>query len=559
MAGRGLVIFDLDGTLFRAESVTVPAVRRIFALRGLTAPPEYQIRYYIGRPPAEFHQWLATFCPAETAAQVCEAVDRAEIVLVREKGRLYGGALDALKALREEAEQMGLFTNGPPPYVEAVLEAHGLRPYFDAIRWRESPEDTKAGMAGEMLARLSARPAVVIGDRMDDVQAAHAHGLPAIGALYGMGVSGELAAAEATAHSPCDLPRLVREVFRRRQKAQERLSYKAAGVDLEEADAAKRAMARSLGGGPGRIGAFAALYEAHFRGYTEPMLVLKTEEPGSKQLIAFAHGRVRSICYDTINHLINDIAVMGARPLAVQDAIICGKLHKEVVAKIVESLADACRAQDCVLAGGETSEQPGVLEEGAYVLVASVVGVVEKSQAVDGSRIAPGDRVLAVASNGLHTNGYALVRRLMAERPGVAEVRIEGESFLDVILRPHKGYYQALRGLFDRPELHGMAHITGGGIAANLRRILPRRLNAVIDLGAVRILPIFGLIRGVGNVEDAEMLRTFNLGVGLAVVAEPGAVGDIQRHLANRGCESYAVGQIVGGGGEVELRGELSW
>ncbi|MEI7836838.1 MAG: phosphoribosylformylglycinamidine cyclo-ligase, partial [Planctomycetota bacterium] len=268
------------------------------------------------------------------------------------------------------------------------------------------------------------------------------------------------------------------------------MSYSKAGVNIDLADATKAAMAQSLKTNDARvlnrIGAFASLFDARFEGYTHPVLVLKTEEPGSKQKLALANGHVRSICYDMVNHLINDIAVMGARPLSVQDAIICGRLEKDVVSQMVDAMASACREQGCTLTGGETSEQPGVLEPGTYILTSSVVGVVEKDKIVDGSKIVPGDVVLALASNGLHTNGYSLVRALMAQSPEILEARVEGESFLEAILRPHTCYYQAINGLFDSPALHGLAHITGGGVRDNLRRILPGGVDAVIDLGAIR-------------------------------------------------------------------------
>jgi phosphoribosylformylglycinamidine cyclo-ligase len=345
----------------------------------------------------------------------------------------------------------------------------------------------------------------------------------------------------------------------------EGLSYAAAGVDIAAADAAKAAMSASLGTADrrvlNRIGAFATLFDARFPGYEQPVLVMKTEEPGSKQKLALQYGRVESLCEDLIHHLINDIIVMGATPLSVQDAIICGQLDGAIVNRIVAGLAAACRAQGCALTGGETSEQPGVLDAGTYILVANAVGVVERAKIVDGSRIAAGDVVLAVASNGLHTNGYSLVRALLAREPALAAVDVAGEPFLDAILRPHRCYYQPVRGLFDRPELHGMAHITGGGIEGNLRRIVPSSLHARIDLGAITPLPIFRVIRERGGVDDADMLRTFNLGVGLTLVVAAAAVDGVRRHLADWDCACWPVGVIEAGGadGEVVFAGVLGW
>jgi phosphoribosylformylglycinamidine cyclo-ligase len=344
---------------------------------------------------------------------------------------------------------------------------------------------------------------------------------------------------------------------------QERFSYKKAGVDIDAADATKKAMAKSLETTDKRVlnklGAFASLFDGAFPEYEHPVVVLKMEEPGSKQKLALEHGRAGSLCYDLINHLVNDIVVMGATPLAVQDVIVCGKLEKGVVTDLVASMAAACRDQGCVLTGGETSEQPGVLEAGTYVLAASILGVVDRAKVIDGSRIAEGDLVLAAASNGLHTNGYSLVRALMARRPEIAEMRVGGEGFLEAILRPHKCYYHAFRGLFDVPELHGMAHITGGGIEGNLNRVLPDGLDAAVDLGKIRILPVFRLIRDAGNVDDADMLRTFNMGVGMTLVIGGGALDGIQRHLSANGCESYVIGRIVKGQKKVVYDGKLVW
>ena len=353
------------------------------------------------------------------------------------------------------------------------------------------------------------------------------------------------------------------------------MSYKKAGVDIDAADAAKRAMATSMETRDPRVlnslGPFASLFDARFPEYKEPVLVLKMEEPGSKQKLAFQHGRVHSICYDLVHHLVNDVIVMGARPLAVLDCVVCGKLEHGTVPAIVSSLADACREQDCTLVGGETSEQPGVVPAGVYILTASAVGVVERSQIIDGSRIVEGDVVLAVASNGLHTNGYSLVRALIDQQPRMIHEDVAGEPFLEALLRPHLCYYRSVRGLFGKPGtagtsgLHGMAHITGGGIGGNLNRILPPGLDAAVDLGHLRIPPIFKHIRaalaaaGTGQVDEMDMLRTFNLGVGLTIVSAADAAAAIQAHMIEQRCDCYPIGEIVKGEQKVTFRGKLRW
>ncbi len=350
------------------------------------------------------------------------------------------------------------------------------------------------------------------------------------------------------------------------------LSYEKAGVSIDTADAAKGQMEKIMATRDPRIlhrpDAFASLFDASFPGIREPVLVMKTEEPGSKQKIAFAHGRAGSIAKDMIHHLIDDIIVVGAQPLCVQDCIVCGKLQKDVVLQLVQGINDACRANDCFLIGGETSEQPGVLEAGLYILSSSIVGVVEKSKILDGRHIREGDVVLAVPSNGLHTNGYSLVRALMAAHPNligeklINELDLE-ETFLDAILKPHTCYYQPFKGLFTdnmAGGLHGIAHITGGGIAGNLNRILPERLDAVIDASKLRILPLFKRIKELGNVAEADMLKTFNCGIGMTIVCTPEASTAVTRHLAHFNFGVYAIGSIVSGGSAaVRYENRVSW
>ncbi len=341
------------------------------------------------------------------------------------------------------------------------------------------------------------------------------------------------------------------------------LSYKDAGVDIDAADRAKRAMAGSLKTDNPLVlnafGAFASLLDGSFPGYQHPILVCKTEEPGSKQLIAFAHDRIESVCADMINHLINDIIVMGAKPVFAQDCVVCGKIEPERVTRIVKGIADACKAQDCVLTGGETSEQPGVLPVGTYILTASGIGVVEKDNVIDGSAIREGDVVLALPSNGLHTNGYTLVRKLMDSKPGILNENIDGQSFLDAILTPHLCYFKCIKDLFINSGLHGMAHITGGGIPGNLNRILPKTLDAEIDHALIQILPIFKLIHRYAANTDADMIKTYNLGVGLTAVFDPSNVAAAIAHFAANNVHAYPIGKIVKGKGEVQMKGALQW
>src|SRR3989344_2486918 len=337
-----------------------------------------------------------------------------------------------------------------------------------------------------------------------------------------------------------------------------KLSYKNSGVNIDVANNTKSGIAKVLDGQNknvlNRVGAFATLYDGTFPGYKNPILVFKTEEPGTKQKLAIENNSLETIAYDLIGHLINDTIVMGAKPLSVQDCIVCGKMEKKVILKIVSSLAKACKENGCLLTGGETSEQPGVVPKGIYILTASITGVVEKDSIIDGSKIKEGDTVLALASNGLHTNGISLVRKIMERNPKILKEKIGGKSFIENILTPHRCYYNSLKGLFRNKELVGLAHITGGGIKENLNRILPKNLDAVIDVNKIRILKIFKTLKKFGKLEDEEMFRAFNMGVGIAAVVKKNFAGKAKKHLKKFGIDTYEIGKIIKGKGKVILK-----
>lgn len=344
----------------------------------------------------------------------------------------------------------------------------------------------------------------------------------------------------------------------------QKLTYALSGVNIDTADTMKKGIAKDLETkNPlvlNKIGAFSSLCDAAFPDYEHPVLVCKTEEPGSKQLLAFKYKRVKGICYDLINHLVNDVIVMGAIPLFIQDLIVCGKLEKDVVSELVKHMATACKDQGCTLTGGETSEQPNVLAAGTYVLGASCIGVAEKSAIIDGSAIKEGDSVLAIESSGPHTNGYTLIRALIDQDPKILDETVDGKKFLDLILEPHRCYFSALKDLFKNPSLHGMAHITGGGIPGNLNRILPAGLDAVIDTSAIRVLPVFSFIREKSGNDDSDMMKTFNLGVGMTIVVAPKELNNFIVHLKKYDMDSYKIGTIVSGGSQsVKMEGKLKW
>ena len=308
-----------------------------------------------------------------------------------------------------------------------------------------------------------------------------------------------------------------------------------------------------------RAGSFSALYDISDGKWKTPVLVLKTEEPGSKQYIAAQYNHLESVCKDMINHLINDCIVMGATPLSIQDAIICGKLEQSAINRMVRAMKEVCDENGCILTGGETSEQPGILDPDKYILTSSIVGIVERDRIIDGSKICEGDLVLGLQSSGIHTNGYTLVRTIMKEHPEILEERFDRNSFVEEILIPHRCYYNALKELFDPNIIHGMAHITGGGIRENLNRILPSDLDAVIDLRQYEILPIFKLLRKVGNISDEEMLRVFNLGIGMVLVVKPSQEQNIRTHVERHGIPCKIIGHMQKGSQKVRTEGSLQW
>lgn len=354
----------------------------------------------------------------------------------------------------------------------------------------------------------------------------------------------------------------VDEILAGSEKNAEDLSYSKAGIDIAYTDTIKKEMSKHLETDDRRVlngmGAFASLYDIHFPEMKNPVLVLKSEEPGSKQKLAMEYGYTESICHDMINHLVNDIIVMGARPLAVLDTIVCGNAEKDTIKTLVKGVSEACRINECSLVGGETSIQPAVIESGVYVLTSSIAGIVEKSKVIDGSAIEEGDTVLAIASNGLHTNGYSLVRLLMDKMPQIKLDKIDGLTFIEQIMKPHTPYYKSIKGLLDKNVIHGMAHITGGGIEGNLCRVIPDGLSAKIDLSKIRILNIFKYIRHNGGISDKEMLRTFNCGAGICMVVSERDRNMVMKHI-NQFYECYEIGRIEKGENKVVFENRMSW
>lgn len=333
------------------------------------------------------------------------------------------------------------------------------------------------------------------------------------------------------------------------------MDYKSSGVDIDAANSVKESF-KSILSTPNtkvlnKVGAFASLYGLP-TDLKDPVLVTKTEEPGSKQILAFEYDQYESICFDMINHLINDCIMTGAHPLVVQDCIVCGELQSDKIQRMVSAMAKACQNNNCTLVGGETSEQPGVIPKGSYVLSSSVVGLVDRKNIIDGSHIKEGDDIIAISSNGPHTNGYTLIRAILKANPELKE----NIAFMKEILKPHRAYYQAIRDIF--PIVSGLAHITGGGIKENLNRILPKGLSALINLSKIIVPEVFRTIKEVGEVSDYDMLRTFNLGVGVTVVVDPKITNEVINHLFNN-FDTYRIGKIIEGNKTVETYSKINW
>ena len=354
----------------------------------------------------------------------------------------------------------------------------------------------------------------------------------------------------------------VDEILAGSERDEDGLSYSKAGIDITYTDTIKKEMAKHLETKDKRVlnglGPFASLYDIKFPNIENPVLVLKSEEPGSKQKLAMEYGYTESICHDMINHLVNDIVVMGATPLAVLDTIVCGNAEKDTIKTLVKGVSDACKENECSLVGGETSIQPLVVDAGVYVLTSSIAGIVEKSKVIDGSAIEEGDVVLAIASNGLHTNGYSLVRLLMDKMPQIKLDKIDGLTFIEQIMKPHTPYYKAIKGLFGKNVINGMAHITGGGIEGNLCRVIPEGLSAKIDLSKLRILNLFKYIRNNGNISDEEMLRTFNCGVGFNIVVSRKDKDAVMNYI-NQFYDCYEIGTIETGSSKVKFENRMNW
>jgi phosphoribosylformylglycinamidine cyclo-ligase len=333
------------------------------------------------------------------------------------------------------------------------------------------------------------------------------------------------------------------------------LTYRDAGVDIDRATAAKdriREIARATFDEHvlSEIGLFGGLYRLDREAYEEPVLVASTDGVGTKLKVAFQTGRHGTVGEDLVNHCVNDILVQGARPLFFLDYFASEGLPPETVAEVVSGVARGCAANGAALLGGETAEMPGFYRPGEYDLAGTIVGVVERKRVVDGARIEEGDLLVGLASNGLHTNGYSLARKVLFERAALdpaSRLPELGESVADALLRVHRSYLGVLQAPLADGVVKGLAHVTGGGITDNLPRILPAGLAALVRRGSWPVPPIFALIARHGSIAPDELHRTFNMGVGMIVVVAPGSLERLRRRLEEIGESCYTIGEIVKG------------
>ncbi len=326
-----------------------------------------------------------------------------------------------------------------------------------------------------------------------------------------------------------------------------RQTYASAGVDIDVAARAKELIGKQartthVPGVLSGVGFFGGLFE--LKGYRQPVLVSSADGVGTKLKIAAALGKHDTIGIDLVNHCVNDILTCGAEPLFFLDYIGMGKLVPEQVEDIARGLAQACREVGCALIGGETAEMPGLYAGKDYDLVGFIVGVVEKEKLATGKAIQAGDTILGLPSSGLHTNGYSLVRRIFNAAQFQQHYEELGRTLGEELLEPHRCYYKELKPRL--PQIKGLAHITGGGLIDNVPRVLPPDLAAKINRRMWTVPPIFQLIQKRGNVDEMEMYRVFNMGIGMVLIGSPENAAKLRQALP----EAITIGEVVKLGGE---------
>jgi phosphoribosylformylglycinamidine cyclo-ligase len=332
-------------------------------------------------------------------------------------------------------------------------------------------------------------------------------------------------------------------------------TYADAGVDISSGARAKqrikylaqRTFTKNV---LSEIGGFGGLFKLDTAKFKQPVLVSSADGVGTKLKIAFELGIHHTVGADLVNHCVNDIAVQGATPLFFLDYLATGRLDAEVTEKIVVGLADACRANGCALIGGETAQMPGFYSDGEYDLAGFIVGAADKDKLITGAKIKVGDVLIGLPSTGLHTNGYSLARKLFFDKAGYKPeqyINALKEKAGAALMKTHRSYLHVIQKLAAGDLVAGMAHITGGGITENLPRILPKGISAVVELGSWPVLPVFEHLRELGSVEQDEMLRTFNMGIGLIAAVSPDKFKRAKGLLERANEKFYVIGKTVKG------------
>ncbi len=335
------------------------------------------------------------------------------------------------------------------------------------------------------------------------------------------------------------------------------LSYRDAGVDIDAGNAlvkrigpiARRTRRPEVLGGLGGFGAICALPS----GYREPVLVAGTDGVGTKLRLAMEHGRHRGVGIDLVAMCVNDLIVGGAEPLMFLDYYATGKLDVDTATEVIEGIADGCEMAGCALVGGETAEMPGMYEGEDYDLAGFCVGVVERDEILDGSRVAAGDQLIGVAASGPHSNGYSLIRRILAQADWNEDTQVGEQRLIDALLEPTRIYVKPVLQLIRESTVHALAHITGGGLPENLPRVLPAGLRARINSASWAWPPVFSWLQEQGQVETAEMYRTFNCGVGVVLVVPPAALDQALALLEAAGERAWLLGEIETHDGEPDV------
>jgi phosphoribosylformylglycinamidine cyclo-ligase len=326
------------------------------------------------------------------------------------------------------------------------------------------------------------------------------------------------------------------------------ITYRDAGVDIEAGDAlveqikpyAKRTMRPEVLGG---IGGFGSLFAVPKK-FNEPILVSGTDGVGTKLKLAFELKKHDTVGIDLVAMSVNDILVQGAEPLFFLDYFACGKLEVGVAAQVIKGIAEGCEQSGCALVGGETAEMPGMYPAGEYDLAGFAVGCVDKAKIIDGKSISAGDVVLGLASSGAHSNGYSLIRKLIAKSGIDFESDFHGRKFKDVVMTPTKIYVKSLLKLIETLPVKGMAHITGGGLTENIPRVLPAGLTAEIQKNNWDVPPLFQWLQVQGNISDDEMHKTFNCGIGMVVIVDKAYASQASQLLTSQGEQVFTLGQI---------------